>query len=235
MRMTDRASATVARSQSIFVSFEARRFSARALAASARLRSISSARSAVSARSVTRSGKTSANPRITANEIGWLEVAVRYFNSPMPNSVISGACPGNIPKAPSRPGTVASNTVSRSSCRSGVTTISSIASGSIFSLSGRLHFLGLLQHFFNRADHVKRLLRNFVVLSFHDFLEAAHGVFNLHVLAFEARELRRHEHRLRQEPLNAPRAPHGPLVFVREFFNTQNRDDVLQVFVALQH
>src|SRR3984893_16948518 len=175
----------------------------------------------------------------------------------MPNSVIKGAWPGNTPSSPSRPGMVTWTTVSRSTWRSGVTTINSIASGSIFFprstsinslawlkvlfrprqalLSLRLHLLGLRQHFFNRSYHVKRLLRNIVVFSFHDFLEAAHGILDLHVLAFQSRELRRHEHRLRHEFLNAPRPRHGPLIFVRQFFDSQNRDDVLQIFVALQH
>src|SRR5215469_1244085 len=115
----------------------------------------------------------------------------------MPISVISGACPGRIPSWPSLPGTSTSTTLSRSSCRSGVTTTNWIASGSMTFLNARLHLLGLLEHFFNRADHVERLLRNFVVLAFHDFLEAAHGVFDLDVLAFEAGKLRGHIHRLR--------------------------------------
>src|SRR6266852_4015327 len=55
MRMRARCNAMAARSQSTVASGEAMRFSARARAACARSRSISSARSAVSARMVTRS------------------------------------------------------------------------------------------------------------------------------------------------------------------------------------
>src|SRR5262250_1329872 len=110
----------------------------------------------------------------------------------MPTSVISGACPGRIPSWPSLPGISTSATVSRSSCRSGVTTTNWMASGSMAILDARLHLLGLL----------------------HDFIEAAHGVFDLHVLAFEAGELRGHVHRLGKELLDAPRACHGSLVFV---------------------
>src|SRR5579859_4118997 len=104
----------------------------------------------------------------------------------MPNSVIKGACPGKIPSWPSRPGIVTSTTLSRSSCLSGVTTINWMESGSILALDARLHLFRLLKHFIDGAHHVKRLLRNFVVLAFHDFLEAAHSVRDLDVLAFEA-------------------------------------------------
>src|ERR1700758_409504 len=102
-----------------------------------------------------------------------------------------------------------STTLSRSSCRSGVTTINSMNSGSISVLDARLHLFCLFEHFIDRANHVKRLLRNLVVLPFHDFLEAAHSVFYLDVLAFEARELGGHVHRLRKEFLDAPCARHG--------------------------
>src|SRR5215470_4941687 len=146
----------------------------------------------------------------------------------MPTSVISGACPGRIPSWPSLPGMSTSTTVSRSSCRSGVTTTNWIASGSMISLDARLHLLRLFEHFFNRAHHVERLLRDVVVLAFHDFLEAAHGVFDLHILAFEAGELCGHIHRLREELLDAPRARHGALVLVGKLFNAQNGNDVLQ-------
>src|SRR5208283_5556071 len=52
-------------------------------------------------------------------------------------------------------------------------------------LNARLHLLGLFQHFFDRADHVERLLRNIVVLAFDDLLESAHRVFDLDVLPLE--------------------------------------------------
>src|SRR5215470_8011003 len=145
----------------------------------------------------------------------------------MPISVISGACPGRIPSWPSWPGMSTSATVSRSSCRSGVTTTNWIASGSMTFLYASLHLLRFFEHFLNRADHVERLLRNFVVLAFHDFLEAAHGVFDLDVLAFEASELCGHVHRLGKELLDAARAGHGALVFVGELFDAQDGDNVL--------
>src|SRR5664279_3771810 len=137
---------------------------------------------------------------------------------------------------------VTSTTVSSSSCRSGVTTISFIDSGSIFSLyppetslNARLHLLGLLVNFIDRADHVERLLGDIVVLAFYDFLEAADGVRDLDVLSFEAGKLCCDVHRLREEFLDAARARHGPLVFVRKLFDTENGDNVLQILVALQN
>src|SRR6266851_5960844 len=139
---------------------------------------------------------------------------------------MSGACPGKIPRYPFSPGICTSTTFSRSSCFSGVTITSSMASGNIFSLRARLHFFGLLEGFVDGADHVKRLLRNVVVLAFHDFLEAADRVFDLDVFAFPAGKLRGHEHRLRKEPFDLAGPRHGALVFVRKFFDTENGDDV---------
>src|SRR6266852_160140 len=103
-----------------------------------------------------------------------------------------------------------------------------------FRLRARLHFFGLGEGFLDGADHVEGLLRNFVVLAFDDFLEAAHSVFDLDVLAFEAGELRGDVHRLREEFFNAARARHGALVFIGQFFDTENGDDVLEVLVTLE-
>jgi len=83
-------------SQSIFGSLAASRFSARASASLARCTSISSARSAVSARTVTRSGRTSANPE-RCRERGFLPAHVVITQFTNPSSVISGACPGKTP------------------------------------------------------------------------------------------------------------------------------------------
>src|SRR5258708_5872656 len=107
--------------------------------------------------------------------------------------------------------------------------------GQHFSLRARLHLLGLFESFFDCADHVKRLFWNVVVLAFHDFLEAAHGVFDLHVLAFKAGELRGDEHRLREKFLDLAGTRHGALVLIGKLFNPENGDDVLQVLVALQN
>ena len=62
-----------------------------------------------------------------------------------------------------------------------------------------LQRLRLGERFVDRADQVERLLRHAVVLAVGDFLEAADGLVDRDVLAFEAGELRRDEERLRQE------------------------------------
>jgi len=51
-----------------------------------------------------------------------------------------------------------------------------------------LHVFPGLEHIVDRALHVERLLRNLVVLAFDYFLETAHGIGHLDVLAFEAGE-----------------------------------------------
>jgi len=62
-----------------------------------------------------------------------------------------------------------------------------------FDLKSGSHLLLLdlfprFQHVLNRALHVECLLRNLVVLAFHHFFEAPHGVRDLDVFAFAARE-----------------------------------------------
>ena len=112
---------------------EARRCSARARAALARATSISSARSAVSARTVTRSGKTSANPLSTASMTGSAAVrgavaqfAVAQFGDQRRVSGQDAQFAAGAGKLHAR------QLFPRSNCRCGVTTISSMASGSIF-------------------------------------------------------------------------------------------------------
>src|ERR1700733_3699490 len=132
--------------------------------------------------------------------------------------------------------------------RSGVTTCNSIFSGSVaiyivslFACQRELrrcacrHLFCLLAHFFDRADHVERLLRQIVVLAFDNFLEATHGVFDLHVLARQPSELFGDEHWLREELFDFARARDGLLVVVGKFFDAKNGDDVLQFLVALQN
>ena len=62
-----------------------------------------------------------------------------------------------------------------------------------FDLEGHLyallfHFLVGFEHVVDRALHIERLLGDFVVLAFDDFLEAANRVRHFDVLAFAARE-----------------------------------------------
>src|SRR5205085_10816836 len=91
-----------------------------------------------------------------------------------------------------------------------------------------------LDRFFDRADHVEGLLWKIIVLAFDDFFEAFDRVFELAVLAFAAGELRRDMERLREKLLNLARARNHQLIFVRQFVQTEDSDDVLKIFVALQ-
>src|ERR1700730_8901169 len=144
-----------------------------------------------------------------------------------------------MPSSPLAPGSCTLATFSRNSCRCGVTMMSSMASGSIFflrfGLRVALHSFSLLQGLINRAHHVKSLLRNIVVLAFHNFLEAPNRVFDLHVFPFQPGKLRSYEHRLRKEFFDFAGARYGALIVVGKFFNTENGDDVLQILVALQN
>src|SRR5208283_2611508 len=214
-----RCSASSARSTSTLVSPLVSRCSARSLALRARSTSISDGRSAVSARIVTLSGSTSAKPQATASRCS-LEFS-RKLTSPTASSVISGACPGNIPRYPFLPGIwISSAALVSTTFFSGVT-ISSWKTSAIQNrrqtsdlgpqeTTGRLrsdvrgpllccclHLLRRFQHFFDRPLHVKRLLGDIVVLAFDDRLEALHRVGDLHVAPRRAGELLGHVERLR--------------------------------------
>src|ERR1035437_57657 len=97
-----------------------------------------------------------------------------------------------------------------------------------------LQFRRFLEHFLDGPLHVECLLGQAVVLAFDNFAEALDGIGELDVLALEAGELLGHVEGLGEELLNFARARHNQLVFVGEFVDTQNRDDVLQILVALQ-
>src|SRR5438270_794943 len=74
-----------------------------------------------------------------------------------------------------------------------------------------------------------------VVLALEDLGEALDRVLELHVLARSAGELLGDEVRLRQEALDLPRTRHDQPVLVRQLLDPEDRDDVLQFLVALQH
>lgn len=60
-----------------------------------------------------------------------------------------------------------------------------------------LHLLRRFEHVFDRSLHIERLLRKSIVLSIDNFLEAAHRIFELHVLAWTSRKLFGHVEGLR--------------------------------------
>src|SRR5690349_10869576 len=73
------------------------------------------------------------------------------------------------------------------------------------------------------------------MLAFSDLAEASNGVFEFYVLAGAARKLLRDVERLREESLNLSRARHNQLIVIRQLVDTENRDDVLKVLVALEN
>src|SRR6185312_8299414 len=115
----------------------------------------------------------------------------------------------------------------------------STASGEItdtLSIAGSaLELLGVGDDVVDAAGHEERLLRQSVELAGDDALEARDGLLDLHVLAGDAGELLSDGERLRHEALDAARASDDALVVFRELVHTEDRDDVLQLLVALQN
>jgi len=68
----------------------------------------------------------------------------------------------------------------------------------------------------------------------HQVLEGLDGLLDRHVDAVDTGEDLGHEHRLGQEALDLARARHRDAVLLGQFVEAQDRDDVLQLFVALQ-
>src|SRR3954468_23142880 len=86
----------------------------------------------------------------------------------------------------------------------------------------------------DRALEQERRLRQVVVLAVEDLLERADRLADRHVRAGRAGELLGHVERLAQEALDLTGALHGHLVVVAELVDAEDRDDVLQLLVALQ-
>ncbi len=73
------------------------------------------------------------------------------------------------------------------------------------------------------------------MLAVDDLPEALDRVGDRHVLAGKPGELLRDEEGLREEPLDLARARDRELVLFRQLVDAEDRDNVLQVLVALQH
>src|SRR3954469_19021401 len=84
------------------------------------------------------------------------------------------------------------------------------------------------------ALHEERRLRQLVMLAVDDLLERAHRVVDRDVRARRAGERLGDVERLRQEALDLARALHRHLVLVGELVDAEDRDDVLELLVALQ-
>ena len=95
-------------------------------------------------------------------------------------------------------------------------------------------FFARLDDVVDRALEEERRLGQVVVLAVEHLAERAHGLGDRHVLARRARELLGDVERLGQEALDLARALHELAVLVGELVDAEDRDDVLQLAVALQ-
>src|SRR5215831_5043602 len=158
-----------------------------------------------------------------------------------------------MPIWPSTPGNVTISTSSEYAVPSGVTTSSfkvlaiiNYVSPLCCSRQLRLSALGLFGlgtlllriigrlNLLNSALHVEIAFRHIIMLAIKDFLEATNGVGHLNLLSFCSRENLCHAKGLTEEPLNFARAIDREFVLRRKFVHTRDRNDVLQVFVALE-
>src|SRR3989344_6650123 len=87
----------------------------------------------------------------------------------------------------------------------------------------------------NGAFHIKGLLGFVVVFSIKNFSKSLDGLVNRNIFTRDGRKVFGHKHWLGQEPLDLASAGDHDLVFVRQFFDTQNSNNVLQILVALKY
>src|SRR6185312_6755782 len=96
---------------------------------------------------------------------------------------------------------------------------SPLAAGTSFLL---LHLSGLCAGLVDGAHHVEGLLRQIVVLTLEDLLEAADRLTSGYVLSFAAREPLGDTERLREEALNLAGSRHRFLVVFRKLFHAED-------------
>src|SRR3989344_3693503 len=100
--------------------------------------------------------------------------------------------------------------------------------------AGELKSLGFLHGFVDGADHVESLFGQIVVVAFENLGKTLDGVFDGNVFAGRTSKLLGDEEWLGEEALDLAGAGNGEFIFVGEFVDAQNGDDVLEVFVALK-
>src|SRR2546428_1443623 len=249
-RASARARAAEAAAWSASDSFCWSRLSARWRASSARASSISSARSAESARTVTWSGRTSRNPPDTKKNCS--SPSLRTLTDPGASGVSSGMCRGRTPSSPSEPGATTKSASPRNLRPSTVTISTWSLSATLlrllaalcggFRLIGRLRRLApaalalrRLDGLIDGAHHVERLLGKVVVLAIEDLAEAADRLLQGHIFPWSVGEHFGHEERLRQKALDLAGPGQQQLVILRQFVHAKDGNDVLQLLVALQH
>src|SRR3954468_21614098 len=84
------------------------------------------------------------------------------------------------------------------------------------------------------ADVEERLLREIVELALDEQFEGLDGLVDRDVDALEAGEHLTDEERLREEALDLARPVDGDPVLLGELVETEDRDDVLELLVALE-
>src|SRR5690349_11514860 len=205
--------------------------SRRSLSASAR--SMSLARSHSSARIPTRLSATERNPPCTTATTG-SPLSCRMSTAPSASVPSNGAWCGRMPTSPSA---VRARTI----VPSPVHTVRSAATSSTWSRSPDpspsailLQLLGLLLHVLEATAHEERLLRDVVVLALGQLLERVDGLVERDERPVQTGEGLGDEGVLREEPLDATGPLDEDLVLLRELVDAEDRDDVLEVLVALQ-
>src|SRR3954464_10439760 len=157
--------------------------------------------------------------------------SVRYRRSSVGSSMpSSGWWWASTPMEPTR---VRVDTISTSSLKtspSGVRTSTRNFDRAIAALG----LVGRLDDLVDAALHEERRLGQVVVLAVDDLAEGPHGLVDGHVDAGGAGERLRHVERLREEALELARALDGHLVLVGQLVDAEDRDDVLQLAVALE-
>src|SRR2546421_2555523 len=221
---------------------------ARRRASSAPATEISSACSATSASTVTRSGNPSKKPPPTNRVCSGPPIVSLMRRAPGLRMVMSGAWRASTPSSPSAPVAMMNSTSPSNRLRSTLTTRSgNFIPGLPTAWGGRrrtrcaagwersllLHRFGLRASLVDRAHHVEGLLRQIVVLALEDLLEAAHSLASGHVLAFATGEPLGDAEGLGEKALNLARPRHRLFVIFRQLLHAEDGDDVLQVLVAL--
>ena len=164
--------------------------SARNFALSARLMSISRARSAESAMIVIKLSATSTIPPFTAIQLTWFSSSIRFtLTSSTAKTAIMFSWCGKIPISPSRVLTE-TNVAWWSKTRPSGVTICTV----IWAISHLLesHFFSFSNHIFNRTNAAKGIFRKMIIFTFKNFFKATNRISNWHIRAWLTGELFRH-------------------------------------------
>src|SRR3954452_11126936 len=135
-------------------------------------------------------------------------------------------------RMPIEPTPVRVETISTSSLK---TSPSGVRTSTVNVVRATLVALGRAHDVVDRALEQEGRLGQVVVLAVQDLLEGADRLRDRDVRARRAGELLGDVERLGQEALDLARPLHRDLVLVGELVDAEDRDDVLQLLVALQH